>query len=247
MDLLNILAFVSFAASQAPQPALWLHPNGQILIDGQAVSPRFTPGARKIRTEFGTAYDFDGRRGGIHFGDPKNLKFTESFTVALLINARSYVNDGPGAQILFRGDDRNGHDPYTLVIHGNGTINFSIQNEHDRGIHVTSELAKHRWSQVVAHWESETGFLRMWVNGELVGLTKTSLRPFADLDAGTAPGFGIGNVQNEFGPHNQPFNGMLADVRIYRGAWRPEEIDFLRQPSGDPPPKPLPSVTSTSR
>ena len=27
---------------------------------------------------------------------------------------------------------------------------------------------------------------------------------------------------------------MLADVRIYRGAWRPEEIDFLRQPSGDP-------------
>lgn len=177
-----------------------------------------------VKTSFGATYDFHGPRSGLHFGDLKQLKVTDSMTVSLWINPRSYVNDGPGSQILFRGDDRNGLDPYRLVLHPDGTINFGIQSESNGGMHVTAEIPLHRWSQVVANWDAETGFLKIWMNGELVGMAKTSLRPLMELDRNYVPGVAVGNVQNDQGPHNQPFNGMLADLRLYRGAWTPEEI-----------------------
>lgn len=233
MDIATFIA-LAVTAKQAPAPSLWLQPNGQVTIEGRQFSPRFAPGTRVIKTQWGATYDFSGPKSGLHFGDLRPLKISDSITVSLWINPRSYVNDGPGAQILFRGDDRSGVDPYSLVIHGDGTINFSIQNEFQKGVHVSSELPLQRWSQVTANWDSETGFLKMWLNGELVAMTKTSIRPFSDLDRAFAPGVTVGNVQNDLGPHNQPFNGMLADLRLYRGAWTPDELD-LRLPTNEPP------------
>lgn len=233
---MGIASLIAFAAmpKQAPTPTLWLQPSGKVTIEGRTYNPRFAPGTRVIRTNYGATYDFHGMKSGLHFGDLDQLKITDSITISLWINPRSYVNDGPGAQILFRGDDRNGVDPYTLVIHGNGTINFSIQDDKDKGFNVTSELPVNKWSQVVANWDSETGFLKMWLNGELVGLAKTSIRPFANLDSRHAPGVSVGNVQNDQGPHNQPFNGMIADLRLYRGAWSPDELGHGER-SVDPP------------
>jgi hypothetical protein len=226
MGIASLVAFSILPKIQAPEPSLWLHPNGKVSIEGRSFNPRFAPGARVYRTQHGATYDFDGKRGGLHFGDLQQLKITESMTVAVWINPRSYVNDGPGAQILFRGDDRNGVDPYTLVVLSNGTINFGVQDEQHRGMSVNAELPLNRWSQVVANWDSQSGFLKIWLNGELVGMAKTSWRPFASLENSAAPGLSVGNVQNDKGPHNQPFNGMLADLRLYRGAWEPEQIGF---------------------
>jgi len=234
MGIASLVAFAVLPKVQVPEPSLWLNPNGKVSIEGRAFSPRFAPGARVYRTQLGATYDFDGKRGGVHFGDLQQLKITDAITVALWINPRSYVNDGPGAQILFRGDDRNGVDPYTLVIHGDGTLNFGIQNEEQHGMHVSAELPLNRWTQVVANWDSETGFLKMWVNGELVGLAKTSYRPFVNLDTNYTPGVTVGNVQNDKGPHNQPFNGMLADLRLYRGAFDPDQVGFGGRTT-DPP------------
>ncbi|MBC8066533.1 MAG: LamG domain-containing protein [Chlorobia bacterium] len=235
MIISSLIAFAALSKSQVQEPVLWLNPNGKVTIDGRSFTPRFAPGARVIRTQHGATYDFSGPRSGVHFGDLSQLKITDSMTVALWINPRSYVNDGPGAQILFRGDDRNGVDPYTLVIHGNGTINFGVQNAEDRGAHVGAELPLNRWAHIVANWDAETGFLRFWMNGELVGMTKTSNKPFADLDQGQAPGLSVGNVQNDRGRHNQPFNGMLADLRLYQGAWTPDDLGFGFGQRVDPP------------
>lgn len=227
MDIATLIAIAVLPKAQAPQPTLWLNPNGQISIEGRSFKPRFTDGVRTYRTHLGTAYDFSGPRSGLHFGDLNQLKITGSMTVALWINPRSYVNDGPGAQILFRGDDRSGVDPYTLVIHNDGTINFGIQDEEHKGMKVSAELPLHRWSQVVANWDQETGFLRMWMNGECVAMARTSHLPFADLDSNHAPGVTVGNVQNDRGPHNQPFNGVVVDLRLYKGAWTPEDLGLI--------------------
>ena len=229
----------SLLFSRTPQvvdPVLWLNPNGRILVEGKAVNPRFAAGARVIRTNHGATYDFDGRRGGIHFPDLRTFHWTSSMTIALWINPRSYVNDGPGAQILFRGDDRNGLDPYSMVIHSDGTINFGISNEQGLGMGVSTELPLNRWSQVVANWDEETGFIKLWLDGDLVATSRTTRKPFAILETQHTPGVGIGHVQNEFGPHNQPFNGMIADLRFYHQALSPEEIGF-NQNRFDPPQK----------
>lgn len=236
MDIASLLVFAAFPKHQMPEPALWLQPNGQITIEGRSFKPRFTEGVKVYRNHFGAVYDFSGPKSGVHFGDLNPLKIIDSMTVSIWINPRSYVNDGPGAQILFRGDDRNGVDPYTLVIHGNGTLHFGVQREDQKGMSVNTELPLRKWSQVVANWDSETGFLRMWLNGELVGMARTSVRPFAELDRGWTPGVTVGNVQNDKGVHNQPFNGMISDLRLYRGAWTPDDLGVLKK-TDDPPAK----------
>lgn len=234
MDIASLLVFAVLPKGQVPEPTLWLQPNGRITIEGREFQPKLANGARALRTHLGTAYDFNGVRAGIHFGDLPQLKLTDSITISLWINARTYRNDGPGAQVLFRGDDRNGVDPYFMAIHPDGTINFAVQSEDQTIRHVGTDLERNRWTQIVASWDSESGFLRMWQGGELVGLIRTKARPFAQLDNRFTPGVSIGNVQNDKGPHNQPFNGMIADLRLYRGAWTPDELGILKRVD-DPP------------
>lgn len=235
MDFISLVAFSATSQQRLPEPSLWLRPNGKITIKGKVYAPRIAPGAFGYMTPQGYVYDFDGARGGLHFEDLGELKITGSMTVAVWIHPRSYVNDGPGAQILFRGDDRNGHDPYTLVVHHDGTIHFGIQNEKDRGASVGAELPLNMWSQIVAHWDARASQLKMWLNGDLISTTRTSRAPFAELDNAWAPGVSVGNVQNDSGPHNQPFNGMLHDLRLYRGAFEPEDLKLQASPTGMAP------------
>jgi hypothetical protein len=240
VEIVSLIAFAALATKQqVPEPALWLRPDGHVTIEGRTFSPSISPGTHAYRTARGIAWDFDGKRAGLLFGDLKPLVITDSMTVSVWLNLRSYVNDGPGAQILFRGDDRPGVDPYTLAILSDGTVRFAVQNEFDRGRITMGDIPLNRWVHVLGSWQSDTGELRLWINDELVSYQRTSIRPFADLDQGQAPGVGIGNVQNNHGPHNQPVNGQIFDLRLYRGAFTPDQLGiFNNQPlNGDPPPR----------
>jgi hypothetical protein len=234
MSILGMVALASMHA-QIAMPVLWLSPNGNVEVAGKPIKARMTNGAARIRLNNGYAYDFNGTRGAILVPDMAELHLTKSITVSLWINLRSYVNDGPGAQILFRGDDRSGVDPYTLVIHSNGTINFGIQDEDHQGMSVTGEIPLNRWMNVLGSYNGENGELKLWLNNECVAYSRTSKRPFANLDPAWAPGIGIGNVQNDTGPHNQPLNGMVADLRLYDRVYEPEDISSLFQPWDNPP------------
>ena len=214
------------SARQEALPALWFNLRGEILVAGEPMNPTFTPGATRFRGQNGATYNFTGQRGGILFGDHPDLKLTGSITVSTWLYPRSYVNDGPGAQILFRGDDRNGLDPYYFVIESDGTINFAVNDDKGRGMKVKAELPLNKWTHITANFNNKTGELNMWLDGEQVAYARTSVRPFKNLDTGTAPGFGIGNVQNNRGPHNQPFNGMLADLRLYDQVLTPEQAGY---------------------
>lgn len=232
-----IAAFSSMALKgQLDQdPVLWVRPDGKVAVEGKVVSPTFSPGVRRIPAQTGWGYDFDGKRSGILLPDLKPLALTKSMTVAVWLRPRSYVNDGPGAQVLFRGDDRCALDPYTLVIHANGNVVFGIQNEAEQGNCVGAELPLNKWTHVTASLDALTGKISMWLNGELAGFSYTTKKPIQNLDGAWAPGIGIGNVQNEKGPHNQPFNGTLFDLRLYSAVVNPPDAGF--RPNGviDPP------------
>lgn len=233
MELTTLLAFATL--SQVSAPVLWMQPDGNITMRGQEIKPQFSSGTRRVRTSGPVAFDFDGKRAGILFGDLKPLALTNTITVCTWIYARSYVNDGPGAQLFFRGDDRIGVDPYWLVINHDGAVRFNVQQDDGRTMSVAAEMPLNRWTHIMASFEAETGRMKMYANGEFVAMATTSVRPFLSLDKGWTPGVSAGNVQNNRGPHNQPFNGQLADLRVYDAVLTPEDIDFGPGNWFDPP------------
>jgi hypothetical protein len=235
MALIPALAALAALSQFQTPPALWVQPDGRISVDGQTVKPRMLGGTRIVRMDGVIAYDFDGHKGGLLFDDAPQLKLVGSMTVSVWLNLRSYVNEGPGAQVLFRGDDRCGLDPYSMSIHSDGTLNFGIQGSDDKGRSVTAEIPLGRWVHVLGNFDFKDGRLEMWMDGKLVGLAYTEYRPFANLDPNWAPGVSVGNVQNDTGPHNQPLNGMVADLRLYRGVYRPDDLLLGRGGWVEPP------------
>lgn len=234
------MSFVTIAVGLIAQqltPVLWLTPDGQVQIAGQPAKYNLVAPARLVKLEGIAAWDFCNGRGALQLGDPTALRLTGSMTVSVWLKLRSYVNDGPGAQILFRGDDRCGLDPYTLVVHRDGSVAFGIQNENDLGRSVSAEVKLNRWHHVMANFDAESGVLEMWLDGKLVAGATTERRPFSNLESGWAPGVSVGNIQNDKGPHNQPLNGYVADLRLYNGVFRPNDLNVGRGNWAEPPMK----------
>lgn len=211
---------------QQVRPVLWLNTAGEILINGQKADARVNPGASKVKFAGGYAYNFSGAKPGILFGDDPRLRLGGSLSVSVWLFPRNYGSVSPQAEIMFRGDDRTGLDPYFLVITSDGTINFAVSSEDGRAMGVQAELPLDRWTHVVGSMDDRTGELALWENGEKVACAHTSARPFVGLDPRFSPGIGIGNVQNDHGPHNQPFNGLLADLRLFDSVVTPDEAGF---------------------
>ncbi|HLO99372.1 MAG TPA: LamG-like jellyroll fold domain-containing protein, partial [Fimbriimonas sp.] len=187
-----LLLVASIAGTrQAPQPVLWVKPSGVITVQGSPIQPEFTPGSKWVRMQNGFAIDIDGKRGGVRIPDLQALQLDGSITMAGWFFLRSYVNEGPGAQILFRGDDRIGLDPYYMAIHGDGRLYFAINSNDNRSASASGEIELGRWTRVVANYSTETKRINFWVNGEHVAATKTSLLPFKQLNTPDAPGVGI--------------------------------------------------------
>jgi hypothetical protein len=208
---------------------MWLSPKGTLLVEGKPAPARITKGARTVGTPFGYGLDLDGTHGGLLIPDLPALALTRAMTVSTWVYLRGYVSDGPGAQLLFRGDDRPGHDPYDFVLRGNGTIEFGIGSDDDHRPFVATEIPLRQWVRVTASYEAATGEMKLWMGDRLVATRVTEIKPFRDLDQNYLPGVGIGNVETDGGfGNNQPLNGILADMRLYPtvlepalAGWRP--------------------------
>lgn len=226
---MSVVGFVLAAAMSGPapvEPVLWLNPRGALLSQGKEIGARLTPGAKTVRTPYGLGLDLNGTHGGLLVADLPQLGLSRSLTVSTWIYLRSYVNDGPGAQVLFRGDDRNSLDPYSMAVMADGTINFGIGSEDGYGTSVGTDIPLRQWVHITASFDASRGELRMWKDGNLMAVRLTTRRSFSILDGSAAPGIGIGNVQNDHGPHNQPLNGVLADLRLYDSVIEPSGVGF---------------------
>lgn len=226
MGVLLAALALSAAKGSSAAPILWVNPEGKVFVSGKVYRARLTPGASTVKTPFGYGLDFDGTHGGLLFPDLPQFALTDSMTISAWVNLRGYVQAGPGAQIFFRGDDRLGLDPYSLSIHPDGNIAFMIDDGKGGADQVLTHAPLNKWFHVTASFDTLRSEAKLYIDGRLVDSIQTLRMPMMRLSSGDAPGIGIGNVQNDKGPHNQPLKGTVADVRLYDVALTPAEVGW---------------------
>lgn len=167
--------------------------------------------------------DFNGTNQRVSIPDNALFQLTHSLTLEADIYVRSTPPPGaPPAQILFRGDDRVGLDPYFLALTGDN-VAFSVQNASNQSAAAIAPLpGLDKWIHVAGTLDDATGNMRLYINGNLAKSLVTSVRPMATLDAAANPGLGIGNLQSA--TYSEYFNGLIDEVRISDQALSPSQL-----------------------
>lgn len=123
---------------------------------------------------------------------------------------------------MFRGDKREGFDPWYLCIEESGQLKFMITDLLNETSTVMSPapLPTRRFFHVAAVLDNETGKQSLFVDGKRVATTKTSVRA-GGLLGGTGAGVGIGGRQDT---SHQGYRGSIAEVRITAEALTPSQF-----------------------
>lgn len=155
--------------------------------------------------------------------DNPTLYLTESLTLEAYIRYDGVPTAGTHAsQIVFRGDSRDGLDPYTLAIANDGRLFLDISSLTERvQLHSPTALPVGKYLHVAGSLDNATGAMKLFVNGVEVASRITAVRPFGAL-TGPDPGVGIGNVQSDVS--NQAFGGIIDEVRISNVALAPSRL-----------------------
>ena len=171
----------------------------------------------------GQAFSFDGMNDGVGLGDPVELALTGSLTVEAWVLVRSFPRSSNiWGQIVFRGDDRGGRDPYFLAATPGGGIIFAVESNARRDS-VTAQVSLGVPVHVAGTLDVATGTLSLYFDGNLVASRSTAVRPIGALDPSASPGVGIGNHAPST-VFNQPFHGWIDEVAIYSRALSASEV-----------------------
>ncbi len=164
---------------------------------------------------------FNGSDQRVYIPDNSLFKLTHSLTLEAYI--KPFSDPTSKEQIVFRGDDRIGLDPYYLSLEPGGKAEFFIQNAKNQAAFITAALpAIDQWSYIAGTLNGKTGVMDLYINGILSASTTTNIRPLGELDKKYTPGIGIGNVQS--GNYNEYFNGLIDEVRISNEALNPSQF-----------------------
>jgi len=166
--------------------------------------------------ENGQAFSFNGTTGRVAVPDSPSLELTHSLAITAWIKIAGYSS--PHGDILMRGDDRSGFDPYKMYVTSTGALTFAVGNAAGTEVDLTStsNIPLNTWTFVSGSIDDATGVMSVYINGVLSGTTTTTVRPFAALDPTENPGLGIGNVQS--GNYSFYFNGLIEEVKLYNSA-----------------------------
>ncbi|MGH9200582.1 MAG: LamG-like jellyroll fold domain-containing protein, partial [Vicinamibacterales bacterium] len=227
----------TFDGKAVPTTAGAIKDSGPNLIHGTAFgSARYrsvlTPGVP-------WAIEFNGSTDRVFIPNNLALALTQSLTLEAYIRVDSYPTVGAENwhQIIFRGDDIGGFDPYFLAIDTAGRLAFAVSNASNALSAVTSPrpFPLNRSFHVAGTLDHATGMQRLFINGQQVAAKQTAIRPFATLTGGN-PGIGIGALQSggATGP-GQWFDGMIDEVRISDQALDPADmLPPVQAAHGDP-------------
>jgi len=207
-----------------PVPVFEIALDGAVRLQKDRLEARYCPGTAAAYVPGGSGFRFDGRRSAILLGDPKPLRLSKSLSIATWVRLDTHVADGPGAQIFFRGDDRDGLDPYHLSVLPDRRVYFVVEDRTGGIEWVAAPIPLGRWIHILGSLDDKTGEMLLWLNGKKVDSRRATVRPFAKLDKASSPGVGIGNVQNDRGPHNQPLRGDIARLEVYDRAVTPTDL-----------------------
>jgi len=176
----------------------------------------------------GEGFGFDGDNGYISVPGSPSLRLTASLTIEcwLLVSRLPDDRNNCGwGMIFFRGDDRQGLDPYFLAVRPDGTVVFHVEDGTSQIAELATAIPTNRFVYVAATLEDRTGEMRIYLDGRVAGQRVTRVRPFGDLDPASNPGIGIGNTQGHpASPFPEPFAGVIDELRVYSRALSPGEV-----------------------
>lgn len=208
-----------------PEPVFMIGLDGKLRLQRGELAPIFRPGTSAASTSGYTGFRFDGILSGIGLGDPPALRLTKSLSIAAMVRLESYPRESNlGAQIVFRGDERGGFDPYSLSVLPDGKVYFSVENARNVGDNVSAPIPLRHWTHVLGSLDDRTGTMTLWIDGAKATAHVTKVRPFGPLDPKAQPGVSIGNIQTQFGDYNQPLDGLIANLGIYDRAVTPTDL-----------------------
>jgi len=163
----------------------------------------------------------------VFIADNPLFALTQSITLEATIQIQGLPGGQFAHQIVFRGDDRGGLDPYYLAVTNDGRLLFHISKQQNQISEVMSPspLPQGQTIHVAGTLDATTGLQQVYVNGQQVAYLYTGIRPFGTLDSTSNPGLGICNVQSA--NYQEYFQGIVQDVRISNAALPPTQ--FLPQ------------------
>ncbi|HXR48482.1 MAG TPA: LamG domain-containing protein [Candidatus Limnocylindrales bacterium] len=169
----------------------------------------------------GQAFDFDGSRRRVSIPDSPDFKLTQALTIAGWVYPRQY-----GGIIFFRGDDRPGLDPWQIDLRTPGFVGFQITDSQNRIVRIEAPVQLNEWQHIAATFGTQ-GNLKLFVNGDPVAETNTTLSPLGELEPTQNPAIGIGNIGGT--AYNEPFHGMIDEMALYSRALSPRQIHAIYQ------------------
>jgi hypothetical protein len=176
--------------------------------------PRYVTGLDLV---YGKALDFDGTDDRIYVPDDPKLQLTHSLTLEACLNLHSFKPASNGNSfIVWRGDTRGGMDPYNLVLDPTAQeLRFWIEGTTPGDFE--DLRTPFTWLNQPVHvagvLNDATGFMGLYVNGQLKASTTTGTRPFGALDPSKKPGLGIGGFWTPTGTAFY-LDGVIDEVRI---------------------------------
>jgi hypothetical protein len=126
--------------------------------------------------------------------------------------------------VLSRGDNRSGLDPYNLALDNNGHMTFIIESAIQENDTIQAPISYGQWHQVTASLDGTTHDMRLYIDGSLVAEKTTTVIPMLALDPSETPGLGIGNAPSLY---DFPLLGSIDEVLLYNRALSPTEVQTL--------------------
>jgi hypothetical protein len=171
----------------------------------------------------GQAFEFAAPYAAVNIGDVTALQITGSLTIDCYAEPTALPSASQvHSEVVFRGDNRVGYDPYYLSLDSDGNWHFQICDSNNDSVEVSAPATLNQIAHLTGVLNATTGTLSLYVNGTLADQTTTTIRPFAMLNSGSDAGVAIGNV---FGAPNPVFNytfyGAIDEVKIYNQAVPP--------------------------
>ncbi|HVC97874.1 MAG TPA: choice-of-anchor Q domain-containing protein, partial [Pirellulales bacterium] len=167
---------------------------------------------------------FNGGNQRVFIPDNPLFQLTHSLTIEAFI----YVTAAPvpsTQDILFRGDNRVGFDPYRLAVDNFGSgpqVAFAIDDAQNNQAALLAPLPGfNQWVHVAGTLDDGTGTMRLYIDGVERASTATSIRPFGPLNAADVPGLGIGSTE---WTDNEYFHGLIDEVRLSNVALSPDQL-----------------------
>lgn len=174
---------------------------------------------------FGQAFSFDGIDDRMIMADSESFELTQSLTMEGWIKINAFPAGNSLGEILFRGDDRGGLDPYQLATVPGGYVRFHIGSAQNMTAQLQARAPLGEFVHVAATLDGASGAMKLYENGVVVAQTTTTLRPSGDLDPAYNPGVGIGNHGGyPATPHNFPFSGLIDDLKLYDHALTASDV-----------------------